>query len=73
MVKVGVKVPKRRVLLETEGVERGKPRERETQILVGEFFKVKLKPRRMLKSKINVCHLVIGTEHGLFDIIFFNL
>jgi len=41
MVKVSIKVPKRRVFLETEKVERGKPRERETQILVGEFLKVK--------------------------------
>jgi len=47
MVIVDIKVPKRRVLLETKEVERGKPRERETQILVGEFFKVNLKLRRM--------------------------
>ena len=39
MVKVSIKVPKRRAFLETKKVERGKPRERETQILVGEFFK----------------------------------
>ena len=36
MVIVGIKVPKRRVHLETSGVERGKPREREIQNLVGE-------------------------------------
>lgn len=36
MVKLGIKVPKRRVHLETNVVERGKPHERETQILVGE-------------------------------------
>ena len=41
MVILDVKVPKRRVHLETNEVERGKPRERETQILVGELFKVK--------------------------------
>ena len=41
MVIVDIKVPKRRVFLETERVERGKPRERETQIMVGEFLKTK--------------------------------
>ena len=71
MVKVGIKVPKRRVLLETKEVERGKPRERETQILVGELFLSEMKFKNgTCKSKINVCHLVIGTEYGLFDIIF---
>ena len=32
MVILGIKVPKRRAHLETDEVERGKPRERETQI-----------------------------------------
>ena len=36
MVKIDIKVPKRRVYLETDIVERGKPRERETQNMVGE-------------------------------------
>ena len=48
MVKVDVKVPKRRVYLETDMVERGKPHKRETQIMVGEFFLVKDKLRKML-------------------------
>ena len=39
MVIVGIKVPKRRVHLETGEVERGKPRKRETQIMVGEPLK----------------------------------
>lgn len=37
MVLLDVKVPKRRAALETLQVERGKPRKRETQIMVGEF------------------------------------
>ncbi len=37
MVKLDIKVPKRRVLLETKEVERGKPHKWETQILVGEL------------------------------------
>jgi len=37
MVLLDIKVPKRRALLETKEVERGKPRKRETQILVGEL------------------------------------
>lgn len=37
MVIVSIKVPKRRVHLETNEVERGKPREQETQKLVGEL------------------------------------
>ena len=40
MVRLDVKVPKRRVYLETNIMERGKPHERETQIMVGELFKV---------------------------------
>ena len=42
MVKLDIKVPKRRVYLETNIVERGKPRERETQNLVGESLRKKL-------------------------------
>ena len=41
MVRIDIKVPKRRVFLETGRVERGKPRERETQILVGELLEAK--------------------------------
>ena len=41
MVKLDIKVPKRRVYLETDKVERGKPREWETQIMVGEFLSAK--------------------------------
>ncbi len=37
------KVPKRRVFWEIEKVERGKPRERETQIMVGEPNKKELR------------------------------
>jgi len=36
VVLLDIKVPKRRVHLETNEVERGKPRKWETQILVGE-------------------------------------
>lgn len=36
MVLLDIKVPKRRVCLETSKVERGKPHKRETQIMVGE-------------------------------------
>ena len=39
MVKLDIKVPKRRVDLETDIVERGKPRERETQNMVGESLR----------------------------------
>ena len=42
MVRVDIKVPKRRVYLETNIVERGKPRERETQNMVGEFLRKNL-------------------------------
>jgi len=41
MTRLDIKVPKRRVYLETSRVERGKPREWETQILVGELSIVK--------------------------------
>jgi len=41
MVKLAIKVPKRRVGLETGRVERGKPREIEIQILVGESLETK--------------------------------
>lgn len=37
MVLLDIKVPKRRGFWETRRVERGKPHERETQILVGEL------------------------------------
>ena len=37
MVLLDIKVPKRRVTRETLLVERGKPRKRETQIMVGEL------------------------------------
>ena len=42
MVKLDIKVPKRRVHLETNVVERGKPREQETQNLVGELLQKNL-------------------------------
>ena len=48
MVILDIKVPKRRVFLETERVERGKPRERETQIKVGEFFLSEMKLKKSI-------------------------
>ena len=65
MVRVVIKVPKRRVFWETERVERGKPRERETQILVGELLLSETKLSKGPSGQINVYRLLGGTEHGL--------
>ena len=43
MVKLDIKVPKRRAYMETSKVERGKPREWETQIMVGESYTCQMK------------------------------